>query len=95
MLTRVVFLGEATWEGKGTAGDHKGPPSRSPPPSPLRIGEHVSNKSTRVSAPRDHVIKKPLLLKCLSHQRAMSDDILVYADLELYIDNTIDKYTCQ
>src|SRR5437660_180140 len=36
---------------KGTAGDHKGPPSRSPPPSPLRTGEHVSNKPTRASTP--------------------------------------------
>src|SRR6266699_1717172 len=35
---------------KGTAGDHKGPPSRSPPPSPLRNDEHVSNKPTRVRA---------------------------------------------
>src|SRR6266581_5150873 len=35
---------------KGTACDHKGPPSRSPPPSPLRNDEHVSNKPTRVRA---------------------------------------------
>ncbi len=34
-------------EGKGTAGDHKGPPSRSPPPSPLRTDERVSKKTTR------------------------------------------------
>src|SRR5438874_10936120 len=45
------FLGEATWEEKGTAGDHKGPPSRSPPPSPLRTDEHVSKKTTGVSVP--------------------------------------------
>src|SRR6266568_8139528 len=36
---------------KGTAGDHKGPPSRSPPPSPLRTGEHISKRSTRASTP--------------------------------------------
>jgi hypothetical protein len=30
----------------GTAGDHKGPPSRSPPPSPLRTNEHGSTKPT-------------------------------------------------
>ena len=28
------------------AGDHKGPPSPSPPPSPLRTDEHVSKKLT-------------------------------------------------
>src|SRR6266536_4096037 len=49
-LTRVGFLGEAIWEeARGTAGDHKGPPSLSPPPSPLRTVEHVSKKPTRVS----------------------------------------------
>ncbi len=36
-------LGRGTrWE--GTAGDHKGPPSHSPPPSPLRTDEDVSKK---------------------------------------------------
>ena len=94
-LSSIGFLGEATWEEKGTAGDHKGPPSRSPPPSPLRNDEHVSNKPTRVSALRDHAFKKPIRVRCLSYQRAMSNDILVYSGLELYIDNSIDKYTCQ
>src|SRR6266567_3070072 len=31
---------------KGTAGDHNGPPSRSPPPSPLRTDEHISKNPT-------------------------------------------------
>ncbi len=42
------WLGRGTRE-KGTAGDHKGPPHHSPPPSPLRTDEHVSNKPTRES----------------------------------------------
>ncbi len=33
--------------GRGTAGDHKGPPSRSPLPSPLRTGELISQKPTQ------------------------------------------------
>ena len=41
-------MGRGTRE-KDTAGDHKGPPHRSPPPSPLRTDEHVSNKPTRES----------------------------------------------
>jgi hypothetical protein len=32
---------------EGTAGDHKGQPSRSTPPSPLRTDEHVSDKPIR------------------------------------------------
>ena len=125
---------------KGTTGDHKGPPSRSPPPSPLRNDEHVSNKPTRVRArgagkdpatlfprqlervpvtlsaakglgswaarsfaalrmtaraPLKSAHGKPYLRMSISFQRVMSNDILVYADLELYIDNIIDKYTCQ
>ncbi len=49
-LSRVGVLGEAAWKkARGTAGDHKGPPRRSPPPSPLRTDEHVFKKPTRVS----------------------------------------------
>jgi hypothetical protein len=34
--------------GRGTAGDDLGPPSRSPPPSPLRTDDDPSTKPTRV-----------------------------------------------
>src|SRR5437879_3385256 len=32
--------------GRGTAGDHKGPPNPTPPPSPLRVIDEVSQKPT-------------------------------------------------
>src|SRR6266702_4651299 len=41
-------MGRGAWE-KGTAGDHKGTPRRSPPPSPLRTDELVSKIPTRES----------------------------------------------
>src|SRR5258708_4160978 len=37
---------------KGTAGDHKGPPIRSPPPSPLRTDEFPKNLSMRTGLPQ-------------------------------------------
>jgi hypothetical protein len=39
---------------KGRAGDHKGPPSPSPPPSPLLTNEHVSKKPTHECAAPAH-----------------------------------------
>ena len=38
---------------KGTAGDHKGPPSHSPPPSPLRTGKHVSQNLPMRAQPHE------------------------------------------
>ena len=49
------------------------PPDRIP--SPLRNDEHVSNKPTRVSVPLDPAFKKPILVRCLSYQRVISNDI--------------------
>src|SRR5260370_3031140 len=37
---------------KGTAGDHKGPPIRSQPPSPLRTDEFPKNLSMRTGLPQ-------------------------------------------
>ena len=57
--TRAAALPPVTYAGRffneraggGTAGDHKGPPSHSSPPSPLRTDNDLSNKPTRESPP--------------------------------------------
>ncbi len=45
------FFNESAWEraGGGTAGDHKGPPPPTLPPSPLRTDDDVSTNPIRVS----------------------------------------------
>jgi len=58
-------MGRGTRE-KGTAGDHKGPPSRSPPPSPLRADEHVSKTPTREMGARGLVDVRGLVGAILS-----------------------------
>src|SRR6266516_7500932 len=57
------FMGRGTrW--KGTAGDHKGPPSRSPPPSPLQTDQHVSTIPSGFTTAVAPMIGQGLFLAC-------------------------------
>ena len=57
----------------------------------------ASERKLRMTArtPLKSAHGKPYLQMSISFQRVMSNDILVYSDLDLYINDTIDKYTCQ
>ena len=89
-LTRVGYLGEAPWEGarwgcervpptgehnEQDAGDHQGPPSPSPPPSPLRTDEHVSKKPTHESTTPAPTICKRYVICRRSVSRNVSIDV--------------------
>jgi hypothetical protein len=49
--TTLAYAGRvfARQPGKGTAGDHKGPPNPARPPSPLRTDDETFQKATRES----------------------------------------------
>jgi len=64
LLGKVRRVGE-----QGAAGDHKGPPFPTPPPSPLRTDDDASNKPTCVSsapAPTRDVLGIEVFFTCLS-----------------------------